>query len=226
MLDSLPYVRDQHRRKSLSSNIVISLQEDVFHMHEALVDWSVNRLFSLRSGRSTAATTESTTESRCEFTRSTAFLALTTIITTTISTLAVATITTVASITTWAATTSSTALTTVVTTHHTTRRSMAALLFDMRSWHDLSGQVKPFAQVVEALGGESVVVVLPGELGLEVAAGGEGLASLDDVEVLGVDVAVLGEVEVLLGHEHTLSEEVLVDLLAIGLGNEHFGEIF
>ncbi len=40
------------------------------------------------------------------------------------------------------------------------------------------------------------------------------------VEVLGVNVTVLDEVEVLLGHEHTLSEEVLVDLLAVGLGDE------
>jgi hypothetical protein len=31
---------------------------------------------------------------------------------------------------------------------------------------------------------------------------------------------VLGEVEILLGHEHTLSEDVLVDLLAVGLGDE------
>jgi len=36
-------------------------------------------------------------------------------------------------------------------------------------------------------------------------------------EVLGVNVGVLGEVEVLLGHEYTLLEEVLVDLLAISL---------
>lgn len=39
-------------------------------------------------------------------------------------------------------------------------------------------------------------------------------------EVLGVNVRVLGKVEVLLGHEHTLLEEVLVDLLAVGLGNK------
>ena len=55
---------------------------------------------------------------------------------------------------------------------------------------------------------------------------------------------MFGKVEVLLSHEHTLAEEVLVDLLAIGLGNEpatpyqfggislcreessHFGKIF
>ena len=41
-----------------------------------------------------------------------------------------------------------------------------------------------------------------------------------NIEVLGVDVSVLGEVEVLLRHEHPLAEEVLVDFLAIGLGNE------
>jgi len=98
---------------------------------------------------------------------------------------------------------------------------MAALLLDVRGRDDLSRQVEPFAQVVEAFGGEGVVVVLPGELSLEVAAGCEGLAGFDDEEVLGVNVAVLGHVEVLLGHEHTLSEEVLVDLLAVCLGDEH-----
>ena len=41
------------------------------------------------------------------------------------------------------------------------------------------------------------------------------------VKVLGVNVAVLGLVEVLLGDEHTLAEEVLVDRLAVGLGDEH-----
>jgi hypothetical protein len=39
-------------------------------------------------------------------------------------------------------------------------------------------------------------------------------------KVLGVNVAVLGLVEVLLGDEHTLAEEVLVDRLAVGLGDE------
>ena len=59
---------------------------------------------------------------------------------------------------------------------------MAALLLDVRGRNDLSGQVQPFAQVVETLGSKSIVVVLPGELCLEVAARGEGLASLDDLE--------------------------------------------
>lgn len=102
------------------------------------------------------------------------------------------------------------------------------------------------------LRGEGVVVVLPRELGLDVAAGVEGLAGLDHVEVLGVNFAVLGKVEVLLSHEHTLcinglqsaliissrnihsapecppsresrshtTEEVLVDLLAVFLGDK------
>ena len=101
---------------------------------------------------------------------------------------------------------------------------------------------EPLAEVAEALLGEGVVVVLPRELGLDVAARGQGLASLDDLyfdmsagvlsyggvligggtdeKVLGVNLLVLGEVEVLLGHEDTLTEEVLVDELAVGLGNE------
>jgi hypothetical protein len=40
------------------------------------------------------------------------------------------------------------------------------------------------------------------------------------VKVLGVNVAVLGLVEVLLGDEHTLAEEVLVDRFAVGLGDQ------
>ena len=40
------------------------------------------------------------------------------------------------------------------------------------------------------------------------------------VEVLGVNVTVLGKVEVLLGNEDTLAEEVLVNELAVRLGNE------
>lgn len=53
---------------------------------------------------------------------------------------------------------------------------MRALLLDVRLGHDLSGEVEPFAEIVETLGGEGVVVVLPGEAGLEVAAGGQRLA--------------------------------------------------
>lgn len=51
----------------------------------------------------------------------------------------------------------------------------------MRGRHDLGGQVQPFAQVVEPLGREGVVVVLPRETGLDIAAGVKGLEGLDDL---------------------------------------------
>lgn len=41
-----------------------------------------------------------------------------------------------------------------------------------------------------------------------------------NVKVLGVNLAVFWLVEVLLGDEDTLTEEVLVDCLAVGLGNQ------
>ena len=80
---------------------------------------------------------------------------------------------------------------------------------------------------------QGVVVVLPRETGLDVAARLKGLASLDDlfskirqktwrgklreneaayVEVLGVNLAMLRHVEVLLGHEHTLYQTKSVKL--------------
>lgn len=58
---------------------------------------------------------------------------------------------------------------------------MRSLLLDVSLRNDLSWEVEPFAEVVETLWGEGVVVPLPGELGLQVAARGEGLASLDDL---------------------------------------------
>jgi len=70
--------------------------------------------------------------------------------------------------------------------------------------NDLSGEVEPFAKVVESLGGQGVVVVLPRELGLEVVAGGERLASFDHVEVLGVDLKMLGCIVVFLRDEDSL----------------------
>jgi hypothetical protein len=82
-------------------------------------------------------------------------------------------------------------------------------LLNVGSGNDLSGEVKPFAEVVETLGGQGVVVVLPRELGLDIAARVERLQSLDNEQVLGVDIGVLGKVEVLLGDEDTLTEEVL-----------------
>ena len=86
---------------------------------------------------------------------------------------------------------------------------MRALLLDVCRGDDLGGEVKPLPKVVNALGGQGVVVVLPRESGLDIAAGVEGLAGLNDEEVLRVDVVVLGKVVVLLRDEDTLSEEVL-----------------
>ena len=60
---------------------------------------------------------------------------------------------------------------------------MRTLLLDVGGGHDLSGEMEPFAEVVETLGGEGVVVVLPREAGLDVAAGVEGLEGLDDLFV-------------------------------------------
>jgi hypothetical protein len=97
---------------------------------------------------------------------------------------------------------------------HASGRSMGTLLLNVGGRNDLGGEVKPFAEVVEALGGQSVVVPLPAELGLDITAGGERLARLNDKEVLRVDIGVLGEIEVLGGHEDALAEEVLVHMLA------------
>lgn len=97
---------------------------------------------------------------------------------------------------------------------------MRSLLLNVRGWHNFSWKMEPLAEVVQTLWGEGVVVVLPRELSLDIASGGERLASLHDIQVLGINVVVLWEVVVLLGDKDTLAEEVLVDLLAISLGNK------
>lgn len=135
-----------------------------------------------------------------EATRGTTLLALTSL-TSAVSALAVTAVTTRSAA-------EGTTLT-LALAEHAAGRSVGALLLDVGSGNDLGGEVKPFAEVVETLGGQSVVVVLPRELGLDIAAGGERLASLDDEQVLDVDIGVLGEVEVLGGDEHALAEEVL-----------------
>lgn len=47
--------------------------------------------------------------------------------------------------------------------------------------------------------------------------------SLTYKKVPGVDLAVFGEVVVFLGHEHSLTKEILVDLLAVGFWDEPRG---
>jgi hypothetical protein len=67
---------------------------------------------------------------------------------------------------------------------------MRSLLLDVGGRNDLGGEVKPLSEVVETLGGESVVVVLPRELGLDVATRGQGLERLDDEKV--ADAGLVG----------------------------------
>jgi len=114
----------------------------------------------LGSRSSTASPAEAATELRLELTRGGAF-----------SLLALITATVTIAVTATSATTATTPLA-VVTTEHTPGRSRA-LLLDVCLGHNLGGQVEPLAKVVETLRGESVVVVLPGETGLQVAAGGQ-----------------------------------------------------
>lgn len=161
----------------------------------------------LRGGSGTTATAETTTtEAWVEIPWSTTLLSS---FPSSVSTLAVTTVTTGPP---------------VITTHHSTWWGMAGLLLDVGSGDNLIWEMEPLAEVVNSGVGQSVVVVLPGELGLDVSSRVEGLEGLDDKEISRVNVLVLGEVEVLLGDENTLSEEVLVDLLAVSLGNKHFGE--
>jgi hypothetical protein len=94
---------------------------------------------------------------RSELSRWCTLLALRTRLTTSVTSLAVSTVSTATAST----STERLALTLALTTHHSTRRSMRSLLLDVRSWDNLGGQVKPFAEVVETLRSESVVVVLP-----------------------------------------------------------------
>lgn len=86
---------------------------------------------------------------------------------------------------------------------------MGSLLLDVGGRDDLGGKVKPLAEVVETLRRQGIIIILPRETSLDIAAGVERLAGLDDEEVLGVDIGVLGEVEVLRGDENALTEEVL-----------------
>merc|ERR1712093_528887 len=112
-------------------------------------------LRSRRSSTTSGTTSETTAELRSELSRWCTLLALSTSITSAVSSLTIFT-----TVTTTAAT-STERLALTLTTHHSTGRSVRSLLLDVGSWDNLSGEVKPFAEVVEALRGEGVVVVLP-----------------------------------------------------------------
>ncbi len=70
--------------------------------------------------------------------------------------------------------------------------------------NDTVGETQPVSKVLNTRVGESVVVVLPRESGLNEALGGQRLKSLDDVKVSGVNFLVDSLVVVLLGNNNTL----------------------
>lgn len=76
-------------------------------------------------------------------------------------------------------------------------------------WQDSLRDVQLLSEVVYTLVSQSVVVVLPRKLGLDETLGGQGLQSLDNVQVLGVNLLMIWLVEVLLGHNNTLCLLVL-----------------
>ena len=52
------------------------------------------------------------------------------------------------------------------------------------------------------------------------SAGCSCLVCTTDVEIFGVKLPVLWKIVIFLGHEHSLTEEILVDLLAVGFWNK------
>jgi hypothetical protein len=136
-----------------------------------------DNLTGLRRRGSAPATTEATTELWCEFTWGCAFLAFTSITATIVAT--VPAITTIAPAST---TTASTTLS-VISANHTLGWCVGALLLDMGGGYNFGRKMEPFAEVIKTLWGQSVIVPLPGELGLDVATGSQGLASLDDLRL-------------------------------------------
>jgi len=93
-----------------------------------------------------------------------------------------------------------------------------------RGRHDLRWQVEVVAEVLNAIVGEVPVVVLPGEGLPDVLLGLEALHELDHLQVGHVNLRVLRQVVVLLGVQHALFEEVLADLIAVLLRDDHGGQ--
>ncbi len=61
----------------------------------------------------------------------------------------------------------------------------------------------------------------PGEALLDVLLGFEALHELDNLEIGHIDLRVLGGIEILLGIQHTLLEQILIDLHTVLLRNQH-----
>merc|ERR1712107_440931 len=84
---------------------------------------------------------------------------------------------------------------------------------------NLRGQMKVVPQVLNALVCKVPVIVTPGKLLLHIPTGLEASQSLDHLQVGDrFELRVLGGVEILLGHHHSLLEEVLVDGHTVLLG--------
>ena len=90
------------------------------------------------------------------------------------------------------------------TTRWETRSSLSWSTLQSGQRQDSLWNVQLMSQELYTLVGQGVVVVLPGELSLNVTLGGQGLQSLDDVQVSGVNFFVLWLVEVRLGDDNTL----------------------
>ena len=74
------------------------------------------------------------------------------------------------------------------------------------SGNNTAGKTQPVSEVLNTRVGESVVVVLPRESGLGVTLGGQGLESLDNVEVSSINISVV-DVVVLLSNNNALCKK-------------------
>ena len=92
----------------------------------------------------------------------------------------------------------------------------------MRRGDDLRGQGEVAPQILDALGGEVAVVVLPAEGKADESARLQGFHEVQHLEVgASLDVGVGRADGVLLDDEDALAEEVSEDGYAVGLGDEH-----
>lgn len=90
-----------------------------------------------------------------------------------------------------------------------------------RRRHCRLGQMQVSPQILNTSVRQEVVVVLPVELLRDVATGFEGEEALHDLQVVHGDFLVGEGPDVLLDHHDAFLEEVLVDELDVGFGNEH-----
>lgn len=88
--------------------------------------------------------------------------------------------------------------------------------------HDLGGQMKILAEILETLIGKGVEVPLPAELSVHVSSAGQGLHGLDDVKVRNLQLKVL-DLEQLWGDQDAFLKQSRVDELAVILRNDPGG---